>query len=175
MWERRVLSTPRCRGGLTPTAVALAALSAVASVGPTLAPTAAHAQEPRVEEMDLPRHVADEVVDFFNDPGTIRFNGRSRVPAGREVAGAVGVLGGPFTVAGRVRGDLVVVNGDLRFEEGGEVLGDVTVIGGVILDREFGEVTGTVAVYEESLRYRERGGRIAVRREGGDVGGLRWG
>ena len=66
------------------------------------------AQERRVEETDLPRWVADDVIDFFNDPNTIRFAGRSRIPSTRMIRGDVASLGGPFLLAGEIDGDLVV-------------------------------------------------------------------
>ena len=147
----------------------------LATVAAALATAPAAAQEPAVDEMDLPRHVAEEVVAFFNDPATIRFNGRSSVPAGTVVRADVGVVGGPFTVGGTVEGDVIVLNGDLRMVTGARIDGDLTVIGGTILDRERGEVTGTVAVYGEALRYRERDGELAVREEDEGVRGLRWG
>lgn len=132
-------------------------------------------QEPDVEDLDLPRSVADAVVEFFNDSATIRFHGRSGIPGGGEITGDVGVLGGPFTVGGRITGDLMVVNGDLRMAEGGMIDGDVTVIGGSLLDRETGDIRGAVAVYDEPLRYRERRGRISVRDDDRGEAGLRWG
>ncbi len=80
-------------------------------------------QEPRIEEADLPRWVEEDVINFFNDPSTIHFTARTRIPSTRVVLGDVAALGGPFTIAGEVDGDLVVVNGDLVFETGGAVTG----------------------------------------------------
>ncbi len=122
------------------------------------------AQE-RVEEADLPDEVADSIIVFFNDPGTIRFNGRGRVPAGRTIVGDVGVLDGPFTVSGLIRGDLMVLNGNLTVEEGGRVEGDVTVVGGDVLGLPEGSVSGALVIYEERMPYASRGGE--VRRRGG--------
>lgn len=141
------------------TAVASAALLLLVTL-----PGPAHGQVGDVEEEDLPRHVASRVVEFFNDSGTVRFSGRSRVPAERTVVGDVAVLGGPFTVGGSLEGDLVVVNGDLVLEEGAAITGDVTVVGGRVTGAREG-IAGTLIVYEESLRYVYRGHRIeGVRR-----------
>ncbi len=132
------------------------------------------AQQRPLEETDLPAVAAQDIVAFFNDPGTFRFNGRSGVPEGRLIVGDVGVLGGPFLVAGEIQGDLVVVNGDVRFTESGRVDGDVLVVGGDVLDALTGSVTGTTVVYSERLRYSERQGRISYRepRPLGDGGGF---
>ncbi len=117
-------------------------------------------QEPRLEETDLPRWVEEDVINFFNDPTTIHFTGRTRIPSTRVVVGDVAGLGGPFTIAGEVNGDLVLVNGDLVFETGGTVTGDVLVVGGRIFGEELGEVGGNLRVFEEPLRYVQRGERI---------------
>jgi hypothetical protein len=70
-------------------------------------------------------------------------------------------LGGPFTIAGEVDGDLVVVNGDLIFEAGGIVTGDVMVVGGRVVGEELGDVGGNLRIFEEPLRYVQRGDQIA--------------
>ena len=125
-------------------------------------------QERGVEGADLPRWVEEDVIGFFNDPTTVQFSGRTRIPSTRTVVGNVGALGGPFSIAGEVNGDLVVVNGDLVFEEGGSVTGDVLIVGGRILGEELGRVGGDVRVYAEPLRYVQRGDKIfpAGRRPG---------
>lgn len=133
---------------------------ALLGAGMLLTTATAAAQEPRVEDTDLPRHVADEVIAFFNDPGTIRFSGRSGVPAGRRVMGDVAVLGGPFALGGEIEGSLIVVNGDLTVETGSVVSGDVTVVGGEVFGPAAEAVGGTLSVYEQGLRYSRRGDRI---------------
>ena len=64
-----------------------------------------------------------------------------RVPTGDRVIGPdeevdddVFVVGGDLRVQGRVRGDVVVVNGTLYLEEGGRISGDAATIGGEIVD-----------------------------------------
>ncbi|NJD19731.1 MAG: hypothetical protein FIA95_10680, partial [Gemmatimonadetes bacterium] len=122
------------------------------------------AAQERVEEADLPRSVADEVIEFFNSPSTTRFQGKAEVRAGEVIRGNVGVLAGPFTVAGEILGDLVVVNGDLEVLSGGHVGGDVTVIGGEVLAGAEA-VDGQVTVYSARLSYRSREGRISYEPE----------
>ena len=135
------------------------ALLAASAAG--LAPLPLEGQEVRVAEADLPPHVAEEVIAFFNDPGTIQLSGRSRIPAERTVVGNVGVLGGPLTVAGRVEGRIVLVNGDLFLEPAAVITGDVLVLGGRVTGSDEAELGGTLTVYGESLRYVRREGRIS--------------
>lgn len=118
------------------------------------------AQERGVEEADLPRHVADQVIAFFNDSSTIRFQGRAEVPAGRAIVGNVGVLGGPILVAGEIEGDLIVVNGTLTVRPTGRITGDVIVLGGRA-NVDVASVGGQLTVYEEPLTYERQGDRIA--------------
>lgn len=142
---------PRARYAV-PAALVLAGL---------LAPAVLHAQVPVVERPDLPRAAAEEVVAFFNAPGTVRLQGRVEVPAGREIRGDVAVLRGPVEIGGTIRGSLVVINGDLTLLAGAEVEGDVIVLGGGI-EAAAGTVAGGAASYEEALRYTARGERIAL-------------
>ena len=117
--------------------------------------------EERLIVRQLPRDVADEVVRFFNAPETVRFAGQTRIPAARGVDGDVVVLGGPVTVAGRVSGSLMVVNGDLYLEPGAVVSGNVTVVGGVIEGATEAQIAGEIRSYRDPLRYRHVGPEIA--------------
>ncbi len=118
-------------------------------------------QERTIQEADLPRWVEEDVINFFNDPTTIHFAGRARIPATRVVLGDVAALGGPFTIAGEVDGDLVVVNGDVVFETGGAVTGNVLVVGGRVIGEDVAEIGGDLRVFDEPLRYVQRGDQIS--------------
>ncbi len=118
------------------------------------------AAQERVEQLDLPRSVANEVIAFFNRETTTRFEGKAQVPSESTIEGDVAVLSGPFTVAGEILGDLVVVNGDLEVLPGGRISGDLIVIGGTVVAGA-DAVGGQVAVYSEGLRVRSRKGRIS--------------
>lgn len=120
------------------------------------APLAAQTPEPD----GIPPELVQAIFEFFNRSGTIRMTGESRIASGSEVVGDVAVLGGPLQLAGRVRGDVVVLNGDARLEPGAEVLGDLTVVGGAVSGRDSAVVTGTVRAYGELLRFRIEGGRV---------------
>jgi len=122
------------------------------------------AAQERVEELDLPRNVADEVIEFFNRATTTRFEGETEVPSGSVIRGDVAVLAGRFTLGGGITGNLVVVNGDLEVLPGGRIEGDVTVIGGEVLAGT-DAVGGQLTIYSERLSFRSREGRI-YRREG---------
>ena len=121
-------------------------------------PTRAAAQD----EGRLPPHVAERITALFNDPATLHFSGATRIPAGRTITGDVAVLGGPVTVAGRIEGSLVVINGDLELSEGAAVTGGVTVVGGTLTGTDAARVGGELAAYGEPVEYRRRGETIVL-------------
>ncbi len=121
----------------------------------------ARTSQDRLDPRALPRDVADEVIRFFNDPRTVHFSGRTRIPAERGVDGDVVVLGGPVSIAGRVSGRLIVINGDVELERGAVVGGDVLVVGGTIGGAADAEIAGEVRSYREILRYRRDGEELA--------------
>lgn len=118
------------------------------------------ARSERLTVRQLPRDVAEEAVRFFNAPGTVHFSGATRIPIARGVDGDVAILGGPVTVAGRISGSLLVINGDVGFEQGAAVGGDVTVIGGTISNANEAEIAGEIRSYRDPLRYRRYGDEI---------------
>ena len=115
-----------------------------------------------LEARALPRVVSEEIIRFYNAPGTTRLIGRTRLPRGNEWRGNVAVRSGPVFVAGRVQGTLVVINGDLLFDTGAEVTGDVIVVGGTVDDTAKARIAGEVRQYREPLLYR-------LRREGDEL------
>ncbi|MEW5928069.1 MAG: hypothetical protein AB1941_11335 [Gemmatimonadota bacterium] len=143
------------------TLFALSALLLAAAPAAAQEPGAAASPADTVRRMDLPPEVAEEVIDFFNDGRTLHFSGRTRIPEERAVEGDVAVLGGPLTVAGRIEGRVVVINGDVELLPGAVVDGDLTVVGGTITGLDAARVTGEVLSYTERLRYVHRGDRIA--------------
>ena len=116
-------------------------------------------QEP-IPGTTLPREVRDQVLQFLNAPATLRLPGGARIPLGTTVEGDIGVLGGGLHLAGRVQGDLVVVNGDLRLEDGAVVEGAVLVVGGRVAGTELARIAGGLEVHQASLRYRIRDDRV---------------
>ncbi len=126
------------------------------------------AQEER--EPGTPPELAERVVAFYNRESTIHLTGESALAAGSEMVGDVAVLGGPFTLGGRVRGDLLVVNGALQLEPGAEVTGSVLIVGGSARGLAGARVAGGVVVYPETFRYRLENQRLAY--AGPRAGGL---
>ena len=131
------------------------------------APAAAQERADSAWQNALPPEVARGITEFFNNPRTIHFTGRTRIPAERVVEGDVAVLGGPLTVAGRVTGRVVVVNGDVELLPGAVISEDLTVVGGSISGLENARIGGEALAYREQLRYRrDDSERIMLIREG---------
>src|SRR2546425_7182388 len=74
-----------------------------------------------LEALALPRVVSDEVIRFYNAPGTTRLVGRTRLPRGNEWRGDVAVRNSPVFIAGGVQGTIVVIHGGLEIQPGAEV------------------------------------------------------
>ncbi|HEX8904345.1 MAG TPA: hypothetical protein VF771_05855 [Longimicrobiaceae bacterium] len=125
----------------------LLSIAALAAAGPAAA-------------QELTPAAARRVAAFFNDPRTLHLGADSNIPAGSSIRGNVAVLGGGITIAGRVEGDVVVINGDATLSDGGSISGSLTVVGGEIHRRGSASVGGEAIAYAERLDYLERGGRI---------------
>jgi Omp85 superfamily domain len=104
--------------------------------------------------------VAERVIAFYNAGGTTRLSCDGRIAAGTRIAGPVAVLGGPFTVAGAIEGDLVVINGDLALLSSASIAGSVTVVGGTVSGINLARVGGPVTDYREPLRFRHDAGGL---------------
>lgn len=118
-------------------------------------PALAAAQDQRA----LTETDAATIVAFYNRPATTRLAGPTRIAAGAEVDGDVASLGGPLVVRGTLRGDVVVINGDLELEPGGRITGSLTVVGGGFSGDSSG-VDGTTVVFPDVLRFRREGDRL---------------
>ncbi|MEX2282775.1 MAG: BamA/TamA family outer membrane protein [Gemmatimonadota bacterium] len=106
----------------------------------------------------LTDQVIQAAIDLYNRAGTIRMTGDSRIAAGSEVIGDLAVMSGVLELEGRIRGDLLVLNGDLRFGPSGQVDGLLLVIGGTADRLDSTRVAGTVSVYRTSFGYQLRDG-----------------
>jgi hypothetical protein len=138
----------------------LAALALVAA--PLLA-----AQEPvRATGQELPRELAEMALARYNARAALRATGSLTIPADQQVDGDVAVLEGPLTIAGRVQGNVVVINGDLLFVRGARVDGDVLVVGGIVDGERDARVGGTVTRNPRPLRYRRDDTRLVLDEEG---------
>lgn len=121
------------------------------------------AQEYSLERYDLPRSVERRWSDFLSDSSTIRFDGPTRIAPGRTVDGGVAAVGGPFRVAGRILGDLLVVEGDLILEPDADIGGDVMVVGGRARGVDAARIAGSLTAYGEGFRPADRAGRRGAR------------
>lgn len=131
--------------------------SALAVLLTLVAPAALAAQDMRDR---LSPEAARRIVAFYNDPRTVHFGGEWRVAPGSSVAGSVVVLEGNLVVAGRIEGDVVVINGDATLADGGGIGGSLTVVGGIIHRQGAATIGGDAVAYAEHLDYLQRGGRL---------------
>jgi hypothetical protein len=111
------------------------------------------------ETTPLTDATAAAIMEFYNHPSTTRIRGETWIARDAVVNGNVASLGGPLVVAGTVRGDVVVINGDLRVAAGGHIEGAARVTGGRV-SVQAGTISGTYTVYPEALRFRREGDRL---------------
>lgn len=108
----------------------------------------------------LTASAARRIVAFFNDPRTVHLSGGSRVAQGTAIRGNVAALDGDLAVAGRIDGDVVVINGDARLLDGAEITGTLTVVGGSVERDPGARVDREIVAYADRLDYLRRGERI---------------
>ena len=80
-----------------------------------------------------PPGVVAELLDFYNDSSTTRMQGDVRFPAGSEFTGRLALFRGALRIAGRVRGEVTVINATLYLLPGADVEGDLLVVGGRLI------------------------------------------
>ena len=125
----------------------------------------ARAQTPDTTTRDrvpagLDVEVARDIAARYNQPAAMRVSGRLDIAAAQTVNGNVAVLRGPVTIAGRVTGHVIVVNGDLTLAQGARIDGTVLVVGGYLEGRDRATIGGAVQHYRDPLRFREEDERI---------------
>lgn len=117
-------------------------------------PAAADGQEVWLAEE--PRSEAQAALEAFLEAGGFTVWTMDTVLArGDTVPGAVLLLEGTARIAGRIEGDLYVVDGDLFLRSGASVTGNVVVLGGGFYDSDVAEVGGTIT-YRPNERLRVR-------------------
>lgn len=119
-------------------ALALAALAHLVALG-------ARAQAPHVSFRNAgPRAHADPVRRAIADPRTrvVGPEADFTLPRDSTVDGGLLVLGSDVRLSGTVRGNVVVVDGDLYLRPGGAIEGSVSVIGGCVYASMLARVTG---------------------------------
>jgi hypothetical protein len=104
--------------------------------------------------------VARDIAALYNQPAAMRVSGRLDIAAGQTVSGNVAVLRGPVSIAGRVTGHVIVINGDLTLVPSARIDGTVLVVGGYLEGLERATIGGAVQHYREPLRFQEADERI---------------
>ena len=119
----------------------------------------------QIADEGLPRHIALDVVERYNRLAALRASGSLTIPADGVVEGDVAVLNGPLTIAGRVRGGVVVINGDVVLKPGAHIQGDLIVVGGIIEGQKEAVIGGAVSWYRQALAYHQEGELVVADRE----------
>lgn len=137
--------------------------------GPALIPPLLEAQErdtSRVDSRDrtLPREVALEVADLFNETTAMRVVGDVEIPQDRTISGDVAVLDGSLTLAGHVTGRVLVLNGDATLSPTARIDGAVIVVGGRLTGESDAFIGGEIRVYRQPFHYHQEGDRIIADR-----------
>ncbi|MEO8881767.1 MAG: BamA/TamA family outer membrane protein [Gemmatimonadaceae bacterium] len=127
-----------------------------------LAPIAsrARAQVADTAHVGLSYDDASEIAYLFNSVAGLRSTGATTIAASDSVIGNAAVLWGPLTIAGRVHGSVIVVNGSLTIASSGHVDGDVIVTGGSATGADSAHVGGDVRVHADPLKFRQAGDLI---------------
>jgi hypothetical protein len=123
------------------TARALLALSLALAARPAVA------QERQIREARLPQRMEARLLDMVRDTATRRFLGDGYIGTDDVVRGGVVAMGGTLDVAGRIEGDLLVIDGHLRLEQSAAVSGDVTLIDAAVSGDAPGAVAGQVVAF----------------------------
>jgi hypothetical protein len=102
--------------------------------------------------------VTSDTAKIFADTlrPTMTFDGPTTVPAHDTLEATVVVRGGDLTVAGVIRGDVLVVGGSLIVKSGGRIAGNVRVINGDVLREEGGIIEGYIDRTSGKATYREQ-------------------
>ncbi|HUR94363.1 MAG TPA: BamA/TamA family outer membrane protein [Gemmatimonadales bacterium] len=117
--------------------------------------------------------VVAELLEFYNDSSTTRMQGDVSFPAGSEFAGRLALFRGSLRLAGRVRGDIVVINATLYLLPGADVQGNVLVVGGRLIRSPESHLTGRErVVWDAAPVLRSTAGMLVVRERRRPLGEL---
>ena len=125
---------------------------------------AAPAQGQDVRLAGEPRSDAQAALQTFLEAGDFTVWTRDTVLARADtVPGSVLLLEGTARIAGRVEGDLYVVDGDLFLRSGASLTGSVLVLGGGFYDSDVAEIGGAITYRpNEPLRVRPTEGGFEI-------------
>ena len=114
--------------------------------------------------LGIPPAILTELIQTWNDSGTVRLPGGLVVPGGASLGGSIAAFRGTVRVAGEITGRLTVINGDLVILPGGVVHGDVLVAGGRMTVQDGGTHDGDARVYWDAAPVvRQSDGSLAIR------------
>jgi hypothetical protein len=119
----------------------------------------AHAQEREIEASGLPRAMVDRLIRTVNHPATFHFRDSTEIPRDSVVPGDM-VVSGPLRLAGRVDGDVIVVGGNVELISGFEIRGDLTVVDGEIRGEDLGRIDGLAAQFSRAVSRSVAGTRV---------------
>ena len=150
-------------------ATLMAAALGLALASPALMSPPVEAQErdttrAGVRDRALPRDVALEVADLFNETTAMRVIGDVEIPQDRTVSGDVAVLDGSLVLAGHVTGRVLVLNGDATLAPTARIDGAVIVVGGRLTGEAAALIGGEIRVYRQPFHYHQEGDRVVADR-----------
>jgi hypothetical protein len=111
-----------------------------------------------------PAELLRAAVARYNDPATTRLYGSFTVGSGTWIRGDIALYRGTLRVAGRITGQVTVLNGSLLVEPSGVVEGDVVVLGGRLQVLPGGRHVGAQQAYPAlAPLYRNPTGHLEIR------------
>jgi hypothetical protein len=116
------------------------------------------------QEPGPPADIVRDAIRAYNDSGTVRFAGDVVIPKGTTLTGRFALFRGTLRVHGALDGPVTLLDGDLIIEAGGQVRGDVLIVGGQLRVRATGLQIGRARTFVESAPVRrEESGLLRIR------------
>ncbi len=113
-------------------------------------------QEREIRDANLPYDLETRLLRLYDRASTRHFEGNAYISPRELINGDVGARGGTLRLAGRIHGDLAMVDGDVVLERTSVVTGDVIVVGGEVTMEDGAAVEGSVTCYGVSTVDRDR-------------------
>ncbi|MDX1566273.1 MAG: polymer-forming cytoskeletal protein [Longimicrobiales bacterium] len=154
----------------------LVVVSAVAFlVGGCLAPAPLTAQAREIRAANLPEEYEDRLLRMYESRAGSTFVGSVLVDGGEEVSGDVAATEGPLRIDGRIAGSVAMIRGEVVVGPEGIVSGDLIVVDGELRLEEGATVGGEIVEFSSPNRdrriARDRSGRPEARADGPEVEG----